>query len=78
MDRRPQLDVMNLSSPPELSKKRKAAYKKAVGPVGPVASRVLSKYRAKQTKLLGEYDEDPHPYSNTYVFYCLDSPSKKE
>jgi hypothetical protein len=78
MERRPKLDVMNLESPPALKKQRKAAMKKAVGPVGPVASRVLSKYRARQTKLLGEYDDDPHPYSPTYIFYCLDSPNEKK
>lgn len=74
MDARPTLDVLNLESPPSLKKKRKSAMKKALGPAGPVASRVVSKYRAKQTKLLGESKDDPYPYSPTYVFYCLDSP----
>lgn len=77
MEPRPKLDVMNLSSPAELTKQRKAVFKKALGPVGPIASRVLSKYRARQTKLLGESDEDPNPYSPTYVFYCLDSPPRE-
>ena len=77
MEPRPTLDVLNLESPHELRKKRKAAMKKAMGPVGPIATRVVSKYRARQTKLLGESEEDPYPYSPTYIFYCLDSPSKE-
>lgn len=77
MEPRPTLDVLNLESPPSLKKKRKAALKKAMGPAGPVASRVLSKFRARQAKLLGESDDDPYPYSPTYLFYCLDSPPKE-
>jgi hypothetical protein len=71
---RPTLDVVNLTSPPALKSKRRSALKKIVGPAGPVTSRVLSKYRKRQTQLLGESDEDPCPYKPTYVFYCLDSP----
>lgn len=74
---RPTLDVLNLESPPALKSKRRSALKKAMGPVGPVASRVLSKYRARQTKLLGDFDDDPSPYKSTYVFYCLDSLHKE-
>jgi hypothetical protein len=77
MERRPKIDVMNLESPPALKKQRRAALKKAMGPAGPVASRVVSKYRARQRKLLGDDNEDPDPYSHTYVFYCLDSPPKE-
>lgn len=73
---RPTIDVMNLESPPALKSKRRAALKKTLGPAGPVANRVLSKYRKRQTQLLGDSDEDPCPYKSTYVFYCLDSPTQ--
>lgn len=34
--------------------------------------RVLSKFRDKQRKLLGEDDiEDPDPFDSSYVFYCF-------
>ena len=39
-----------------------------------VARRVLSKYRRRQTRLLGERDEDPNPYDPDYIFYCLEAP----
>lgn len=77
MDPRPTLDVLNLESPETLRKQRRVALKKAMDPAGSTASRVLTKYRAKQTKLLGEPDVDPYPYSSTYIFYCLDSPPKE-
>jgi len=35
-------------------------------------SRVMSRYRRKQKKLLGHADEDPDPYEPKYVFYCLE------
>jgi RNA-splicing ligase RtcB len=70
---RPILDVENLDSPDTLRKKRKSAMKKALGSTGSSAGRVVSKYRARQTKLLGESDEDPYPYSPKYIFYCLDA-----
>ena len=35
-------------------------------------SAVLSKYRRRQTKLLGHKEEDPNPYDSDYVFYCLE------
>lgn len=74
---RPTLDVVNLQSSPVLKSKRRSALKKAMGPVGPIASRVVSKYRKRQSQLLGESDDDPCPYRPTYVFYCLDSPTKE-
>ena len=77
MEHRPKLDVMNLESPDALTKKRKAVWKKVVGPAGPIATRVLSKYRARQRKLLGDDTEDPDPYDERYIFYCLDSPPRK-
>lgn len=73
---RPTLDVVNLVSPPALTSKRRARMKKVLGPAGPVVSRILSKYRTRQTHLLGDRDEDPCPYKPTYVFYCLDSPTQ--
>ena len=74
---RPTLDVTNLDSPESLRKKRKTMLKDAMGKPHRDAGRVVTKYRSRQTKLLGERDEDPHPYSPTYVFYCLDSPPKE-
>jgi hypothetical protein len=38
-------------------------------------SRVLRKWRRRQTKTLGYEAEDPDPYSPTYVFFCLEVPS---
>lgn len=35
---------------------------------------VLRKYRRRQTRLLGERDEDPNPYDSDYIFYCLEAP----
>ena len=74
---RPTLDTLNLHSPESLRKKRRSALKHALGKLHPDAGRVVTKYRSRQAKLLGERDEDPHPYSPTYVFYCLDSPPKE-
>ena len=74
---RPTLDVDNLDSPQRLRTKRKSAMKKVMGPVGSLTSRIVSKYRRQQTKLLGESDEDPSPYKPTYVFYCLDTSSEE-
>lgn len=71
---RPTLVVDNLCTPDSLYKKRKSALRKAMGPPSPESNRVLAKYRTRQTKLLGKRDDDPHPYSPRYVFYCLDSP----
>lgn len=38
---------------------------------------VINKYRRKQRKLLEEYVddsiEDPDPYHDSYVFYCLET-----
>jgi hypothetical protein len=74
MDRKPKLDVTNLESPESLKRARRSVLKKVVGPAGPVTSRVLSKYRARQRKLLRRTEEDPDPYDERYIFYCLDSP----
>jgi hypothetical protein len=35
-------------------------------------SRVVSRYRRKQKKLLGKSDSDPDPYDSDYVFFCLE------
>ena len=33
---------------------------------------ILAKHRRRQTRRLGSRDEDPDPYDQTYIFYCLD------
>jgi hypothetical protein len=33
---------------------------------------VLATYRRRQTRKLGYRYEDPNPYDETYIFYCLD------
>ena len=36
-------------------------------------SYVVNKYRKKQRKMMEDDDiEDPNPYDDTYVFYCLE------
>lgn len=81
---RPTLEVTNLTSPPALRSKRRADWKKRMKAAiakppehTRQCSNLLSRYRKRQTKLLGESDEDPCPYKPTYVFYCLDSPPKE-
>ena len=39
--------------------------------------KILSKYRSRQTRKLGQRDEDPNPYKPSYIFYCLDSRREK-
>jgi hypothetical protein len=73
MDPRPTLDVENLESPSELTKKRRRTMKRAVHR-STRASDVVSKYRRKQRRLLdGDSDSDPDPYDPDYIFYCLDA-----
>ncbi len=76
MDPRPTLDVDNLRSPASLLQARRRAFKKALIKMTKedrkTLSAVLSKYRRRQTKLLGHKDEDPNPYDSDYVFYCLE------
>jgi hypothetical protein len=33
--------------------------------------KILAKYRRKQTRKLGHQDDDPDPYDQSYIFYCL-------
>ena len=74
---RPTLDVEKLDSPRTLLHRRKRVLKKLIAMyIGKkdkkATSKVVSKYRRKQTRLLGEKDEDPDPYDSDYVFYCLE------
>jgi Tat protein secretion system quality control protein TatD with DNase activity len=76
MDTRPTLDVDNLSSPTSLRVKRTRLLLKRIRTLHTKQERrrttyILTKYRAKQTALLGEFNEDPDPYVATYVFHCF-------
>jgi hypothetical protein len=41
-------------------------------PPSPEAARILSRHRRRQTRRLGERDDDPDPYEPSYIFFCLD------
>jgi hypothetical protein len=71
MDPRPTLDIVNLNAPSSLTKSRYRAVKRAMER-NKKASSIVSKYRRKQRRLLGETDSDPDPYDAYYIFYCLD------
>ena len=34
--------------------------------------KILATHRRRQTRKLGERDEDPDPYDKSYIFFCLD------
>jgi hypothetical protein len=73
MDPRPTLDVVNLESPHRLRRQRRRAMKVVIPKeVKREVSRVVSRYRRKQKKLLGKSDSDPDPYDSDYVFFCLE------
>ena len=63
-----------------LAEKRRKAWKRQMKKAIDISSKdkkrvseILHKWRKKQRKLLGvKCVEDPHPFQNTYVFYCLD------
>lgn len=75
MDPRPTLDVVNLDSPRRLQRHRRRAMKVVIPrEEKKLASRVVSRYRRQQRRLLGEKDSDPDPYDSDYVFYCLEGP----
>lgn len=76
---RPIVDV-DVEGDRKLEEKRKKEWKKHMKAVLYISktekqrvSYVLHKWRKKQRKLLGKKDiEDPDPFTETYVFYCLD------
>ena len=73
MDLRPTLDVSKLKSPSRLKRQRRKAMEIEIPKRDKkIVSRVLSSYRRKQRRLLGETDSDPDPYDPAYVFFCLD------
>lgn len=77
---RPELNVDDLDSPPELRTQRAEDLKKRYPKLTPRTKRriryILTKFRAKQKEMLdkvykdAEYD-DPDPYDATYLFYCF-------
>lgn len=76
---RPIVDV-DVEGDRKLEEKRKKEWKKHMKAVLYISktekqrvSYVLHKWRKKQRKLLDQKDiEDPNPFDETYVFYCLD------
>lgn len=76
---KPTLDVTTLDDH-KVVKKRQKAWKKMMKTVLAIPkddrkkiASVLHKWRKKQRKLLeSDNIEDPHPFENNYVFYCLD------
>ncbi len=74
MDPKPKLDVSNLrTSAGVLAKRRKNVRSPIVYTDAEKKhlAVVLRKLRRRQTRQLGERDEDPSPYNPAYVFYCL-------
>lgn len=73
---RPTLDVVNLNSPLRVYTARKRQLRRALDTLTKeekkLLSRVMSRYRRKQKKLLGHTETDPDPYDADYVFYCLE------
>lgn len=81
MERRPTLDIDNLSSSRDLKDERRLRLKRIIRKFTKddkaALHAVLHKFRRRQKKLLdGGYESDPDPYEETYVFYCLDTPRK--
>jgi hypothetical protein len=81
---RPSIDVLHLSSSQRELKARRKGFKRILKKAFDLSSsekhtihKVISRYRRRQKRLLGEKDEDPDPYSSDYVFYCLDGPREK-
>ncbi len=73
MDPRPTLDVVHLDSPRRVYRARRRAMKLELPKEEKkLASRVVSRYRRKQTQLWGKRVSDPDPYDPDYVFYCLE------
>ena len=76
MDLRPTLDVDNLRAPASLTTQRRLTMEQRLkstftdADLKRIAS-ILRTYRARQTRLLKERDEDPSPYNPKYIFYCL-------
>ncbi len=67
---RPTIDVDNLDSPKSLGEQRKKALRSRIPRVSPRAYVVVSRYRERQRKLLGdESDDDPDPYDPSYIFF---------
>jgi hypothetical protein len=67
---RPTIDVDNLESPKSLNRERKKALRSRIPRVSPRAYVVVSRYRDRQRKLLGdESDDDPNPYESSYIFF---------
>lgn len=72
---RPTLDVVNLSSSRNLRNKRRRRVKALLKTsVSHVATKIVSRFRRRQTRLLDGYESDPDPYDSDYIFYCLDTP----
>jgi hypothetical protein len=73
MDARPTLDVINLDSPRRVYRERRRAMKLDIPKQDKkLATRVVSRYRRKQKRLIGKTVDDPDPYDSDYVFYCLE------
>lgn len=67
---RPTIEVNNLDSPKSLNAERKKALRSRIPRVSPRAYVVVSRYRNRQRKLLGdESDDDPNPYESSYIFF---------
>jgi hypothetical protein len=79
MDLRPTIAVHGLNSSSSLLRRRRRAISKVIKSIQNAADkealrRVLSRYRRKQRRALGETDSDPDPYEPSYVFFCLQGP----
>lgn len=80
MEPRPTVDVTNLDSTRRLRSHRRKVMKRILKAFMDLSkqekksvSKVVSWYRSRQKKLLGETDSDPNPYDSTYIFYCLEN-----
>jgi len=78
---RPSINIHHLSASHTEGKARRKGFKCLLKTVFDLSSadrktirRVLSRYRRRQTRLLGARDDDPDPYATSYIFYCLDGP----
>jgi hypothetical protein len=72
---KPELNVDDLDCPSALQLQRILDFKKRFPKLTDRDKRriryIMTKFRAKQKKMLDEGYDDPDPYDETYLFYCF-------